>query len=74
MAKMTIDGKEYDTDTLSDQANATIASLQFVEARMQQLRNELAIADTARIAYSRALKGELAKVQRDAETVTGAED
>ena len=74
MAKMTIDGKEYDTDTLSDQARATIASLQFVDARIQQLRNELAIADTARIAYARALKGELEKVQRDAEQVTGAED
>ena len=73
MAKMTIDGKEYDTDTLSDQAKATIASLQFVDARIQQLRNELAIADTARIAYARALKRELEKVQRDAETVTGAE-
>lgn len=74
MAKMTIDGKEYDTDTLSDQAKATIASLQFVDARMQQLRNELAIADTARIAYARALKGELEKVQNAAETVTGVED
>ena len=74
MAKMTIDGKEYDTDTLSDQARATIASLQFVDARIQQLRNELAIADTARIAYARALKGELEKVQNAAETVTGVED
>lgn len=74
MATVTIDGKEYDTDTLSDQAKATIASLQFVDAQMQQLRNELAIADTARIAYARALKGELEKVQRDAEQVTGAED
>ena len=74
MATVTIDGKEYDTDTLSDQAKATIGSLQFVDARMQQLRNELAIADTARIAYARALKGELEKVQREAEQVTGAED
>ena len=74
MATITIDGVEYDTDTLSDQAKATIGSLQFVDAQMQQLRNELAIADTARIAYARALKGELEKVQRDAEQVTGAED
>ena len=74
MATITIDGVEYDTDTLSEQAKATIGSLQFVDAQMQQLRNELAIADTARIAYARALKGELEKVQRDAEQVTGAED
>ena len=73
MATITIDGVEYDTDTLSEQAKATIASLQFVDAQMQQLRNELAIADTARIAYARALKGELEKVQNVAEPVTDTE-
>jgi lipid II:glycine glycyltransferase (peptidoglycan interpeptide bridge formation enzyme) len=74
MATITIDGVDYDTDTLSDQAKATIASLQFVDTQMQQLRNELAIADTARMAYARALKGELEKVQNVAEPVTDAED
>ncbi len=68
MAKMQIDGKEYDTDTLSDQAKATILSLQFVDAKMQQLRNELAVADTARAAYARALQSELNKMQNTAET------
>ena len=61
MAKITIDGTEYDTDELSQQANETIASLRFVEGQLQQKRNELAIADTARIAYGRALKRELAQ-------------
>lgn len=61
MAKITIDGAEYDTDALSEQAQGTIESLRFVEAQLQQKRNELAIADTARIAYGRALKRELAQ-------------
>lgn len=59
MAKVIIDGTEHDTDSFSDAARANIASLQFVEARLHQLRNELAVADTARLAYGRALKREL---------------
>ena len=73
MAKITIDGKEHDTEDFSDQAKATIGSLQFVETKLHQMRNELAIADTARLAYGRALKRELEKVQSSAETVTGSE-
>jgi hypothetical protein len=61
MVKIKIDGTEYDTDDLSDNAKAQVASLQFNEAHMSRLRNELAIADTARLAYSSALKKELEK-------------
>lgn len=61
MAKIKIDDKEYDTETLSDNAQAQLASLQFNEVHMQRLRNELAIADTARVAYTNALKQELEK-------------
>ena len=59
MAKIKIDNVEYDTDDLSDNAKAQVASLQFNEAHMLRLRNELAIADTARVAYTNALKNEL---------------
>ena len=59
MATITLDGKEYNTEDMSDNAKAQIASLQFNEVHMQRLRNELAIADTARIAYTAALKKEL---------------
>ena len=61
MAKITIDDVEYDTDNMSDNAKAQVASLQFNEAHMNRLRNELAIADTAKIAYVNALKVELSK-------------
>ena len=73
MAKITIDGKEHDTEDFSDKAKATIGSLQFVETKLHQMRNELAIADTARIAYGRALKRELAKVEASDGTVTGSD-
>ena len=59
MATITLDGKEYNTEDMSDNAKAQIASLQFNEVHTQRLRNELAIADTARIAYTAALKKEL---------------
>ena len=58
---ITIDGTQYDLDSLSQTARDTIASLQFVEEQIQQKQNEWAIADTARFAYSNALKRELQK-------------
>lgn len=59
MATVTIDGVEHDTETLSELSQNTIRSLQFVEEQLQQRRNELAVADTARAAYLKALKSAL---------------
>jgi hypothetical protein len=56
MATFTIDGTSYDLDSLSQSARDTIKSIQFVEEQIQQKRNELAIADTARMAYGAARK------------------
>ncbi len=58
---ITIDGTPYELDRLSQTARDTIASLQFVEAQIEQKQNEWAIADTARIAYAAALKREMKK-------------
>jgi len=57
--KINIDGKEYALSELSDNARAQVANLQFVDAQIQQLNNEWAVADTARIGYTNALKAEL---------------
>ena len=54
-----IDGVEYDLNKLSEAAKAQITNIQFVDHQMQQLQNELAVADTARIGYTNALKSEL---------------
>ena len=58
---ITIDGTPYELDRLSQTARDTIASLQFVEEQILQTQNELAICDTARMAYAAALKREMNK-------------
>ena len=63
MAKITVDGTEYDTENLSTNGKAQLASLQFLEVQMQKLKNEFAVADTARMAYAAALNAELAKIE-----------
>lgn len=59
MVAVTIDGKEYDAEKLSDNAKAQLVSLQAVDRRIESLQEELAILQTARIAYGNALKTEL---------------
>jgi hypothetical protein len=61
MAKITIDGKEYDTDSLSNEAKAQLISLQFCDGQLQKLQAEAAALQTARVAYARALQEELNK-------------
>ena len=57
--KITIDGTEYSLGSMSDAAKAQIANIQFVDTQLQQLNNEWAVSDTARIGYTRALKAEI---------------
>ena len=66
MEKITIDNIEYDLANASDEARAQIANLQFVNEQILQRNNELQIAETAKIGYSRALKRELEKIKSDA--------
>lgn len=57
--KVIIDDVEYALDTLTDGAKMQISNINFVDNQLQQLRNEWAVADTARMAYTNALKAEL---------------
>ena len=59
MPKITVDGMEYNTEDLSDNAKAQIASLQFLEAQMAKIKSEIAVYETAKSAYIHALKAEL---------------
>lgn len=59
MPKITVDGIEYNTEDLSDNGKAQLASLQFLEVQMNKLKSEIAVYQTARVAYVTALKGEL---------------
>ena len=61
--KITIDDVEYNLDELSDKVKDQLTNIQFVDIQIQQLSNELSVADTARIGYTNALKAELAKIK-----------
>ena len=58
-ATLTIDGKEYDHATLSDNAKNIIANIQFADQELTRLRMQNAAIQTARQAYVTALKKEL---------------
>ncbi len=63
MNKVMFGSAEIDLDAVSDNAKAQFASLQFLEAQMAKLQNEIAVYQTARAAYVASLKTELSKVQ-----------
>ena len=59
MPKITVDGIEYNTEDLTENGKAQLASLQFLEAQMNKLKSEIAVYQTARNSYVAALKTEL---------------
>jgi len=61
MPKITVDGIEYNTEDLSDNGKAQLASLQFLEAQTKKIRAEIAVYQTAKNSYLAALKAELDK-------------
>jgi len=61
MPKITVDNVDYNTEDLTDNGKAQLASLQFLEVQMRKLKNEISVYQTARNSYVAALKAELAK-------------
>ncbi len=59
MANVTIDGKEYNVDELSDKAKEQLVSLQFAQSEIRKLESLIAVSKTAAVAYSAQLKKEL---------------
>ena len=56
---LTVDGKEYDPETISENARNIIRNIQFADAELARLRLSNAAMQTARQAYVAALKREL---------------
>lgn len=56
-----IDDKDYDTDKMSDEAKTQLTNLNVCDMEIQRLQAQLAIAQTARLAYARALSAALPK-------------
>ena len=61
MPKIKVDDVEYNTEDLTDNGKAQLASLQFLEVQMTKIQNEISVYQTARNAYVAALKEELEK-------------
>ena len=59
MPKINVEGIEYNSEDLSDNGKAQLASLQFVESQMRKIESEISVYKTARSAYVAALKSEL---------------
>jgi hypothetical protein len=59
MTIIKIDDKDYDTETLSDEAKSQIQSIQFVDQELVKLNAQAAVMQTARIAYAKALNDAL---------------
>ena len=55
MPTITINNQPYDTDTLPDAAKQQLQMLALTDAEIKRLQTQLAIAQTARNAYARAL-------------------
>ena len=58
-----IEGKDYELDQLSDNARAQIVNLNVTDQEIARLQARLAIAQTARASYAKALKQELDKAE-----------
>jgi hypothetical protein len=63
-ATITVDDVKYKFSEMSDDAKAQLSNIQFVDQQIQQLQNEWAVSDTARLGYQAALKGELLNITK----------
>ena len=69
MPKITLDGKEYDTEKLPKEAVDLINSIQFVDNEIAKLQNQIKIHLSARSFYILQLKQVLSKEQTSLEEV-----
>jgi hypothetical protein len=69
MANITIDGKVYDLDTLPQEAKGQLTALQQCDEKVNDWNMNIAIAQTARVAYAAELHRlleEVAPIEDDA--------
>ena len=67
MPQINIDNHTYDLDILSEEAKAQLQSLQFVDAELARLQAQIAVFQTARLAYSKALQAALPSILEQAQ-------
>lgn len=62
LPKVTIDGREFLLDHLSEDAKAQISSMNIVDGNITDRQQQVAILQTARNAYTQALAKALAEI------------
>ena len=65
--KVTIDGREFLLDDLSEDAKEQLASMNIVDAKIADRQQQVAILQTARGAYGQALAKALAEIDPQSE-------
>jgi hypothetical protein len=63
MTILQLDGVDYDDALLSDQGQAQLASLRFVDAQIADLKNMTALLTRAKKSYVYELKNEIIKAK-----------
>tara|TARA_B100000700_G_C14696129_1_gene692249 strand:+ start:187 stop:405 length:219 start_codon:yes stop_codon:yes gene_type:complete len=56
MATIKVNDKEYDSESLSDEAKANLVSLQFAQNELKRLEGKIAVFRTAIANYSKAVE------------------
>ena len=59
MPKITVDNVEYNTEDLSENGKAQLASLQFLEVQTKKIQSEISVYETARNSYLAAFRSAL---------------
>ena len=59
MGVITVNGIEYDSDSLSENAKKQLSSIKYVKEEISKLEAKFAVLKTAEAAYAKALKDEL---------------
>ncbi len=67
MPKIKIDDREYDLDTLPEEAKKQLEMLQYVDNERTRLATQDAVLQTARIGYSHALRAALPSILEQAQ-------
>ncbi len=65
MTTIRIDDKEYAIDSLSQATKEQLASLRFVDSELARLQAQIAVLQTARIAYAKAVQESLPNFEGD---------
>ncbi len=63
MGHLTIDGRDYDLDKLSEPARQQAMNINFVDKEIRRLQIQIKICQTARNVYATALQSALPKDQ-----------